>query len=468
MQFPGQLEAESSRAYREVLNNVGTVVTGNVAVDSALTTRLATEDMPPSEVGNRLRALSRGEWLASVPAPFDEEPPRPFVLESMPLPAGHPEGEDPLSAARKDAFQAMLEVVHDRTRMDYGLEVGATDEGADATAGERSPGPRTERSTGTEQVDTALPSTKRLPSMVEYDESIPALVCGTCANRYDPTIEGMRRAVTCCHDLDSVDRDDVPICEIKLKLSAEERAASEYTDRQLAFLQAVYAGHQQRYDELAYDIVRDSMVRLQEYVGIESEAVDELLGDGLLAHDADHPHRLYTVTPEGRSEIHVGHREGIAHGDGKGDLSESSLHVAMVEVGRQYLEQEFLADPDSTVAEVVTYYEVGENRLDAAGLDADGEVVVTLEAERVNHDINEAVPADYDKMAACDPEAAIWITKDQGTAHQVLERLNEGGDGEARVEKTYSESTPPQQFRLDEPGCTDILPLRSVRNSFPD
>jgi len=172
------------------------------------------------------------------------------------------------------------------------------------------------------------------------------------------------------------------------------------------------------------------------------------------------------VTPEGRSEIHVGHREGIAHGDGKGDLSESSLHVAMVEVGRQYLEQAFVEDAESPVEEVVTYHEVGEHRLDAAGLDADGEIVVTLEAERVNHDVNEAVPADYDKMAACDPEAAIWITKDQGTAHQVLERLNEGGDGEVRVEKSYSESTPPQQFRLDEPGCTDILTLRSVRNSL--
>ncbi|MEF8801334.1 MAG: DUF87 domain-containing protein [Halolamina sp.] len=468
MQFPGQLEEESSRAYSEVLNNVGTVLTGNVAVDSALTTRLATEDMPPSEVGNRLRALSRGEWLASVPAPFDETPPRPFVLESLPLPPGHPEGAEPLSAAREDAFKGLLEVVHDRTRMEYGLEVGTTDEQADETAGERRSGPSTRLSDTTERVDTTLPYTKRLPSMVEYDESAHALICGTCANRYDPTIDGMRHAISCCHDLDSVDRDEVPICEINLKLTPEERAASEYTDRQLAFLQAVYAAHQQRYDELAYDIVADSMVRLQEYVGIESEAVDELVEDGLLAHDTDHPHRLYTVTADGRSEIHVGHREGVAHGDGKGDLSESSLHVAMVELGRRYLEQAFLDDAASAVTEIVTYHEVGEYRLDAAGLDGDGEVVVTLEAERVNHDINEAVPADYDKMAARDPEAAIWITKGQVEGHEVLQRLNDPADGEVRVEKTYSESTPPQQFRIDEPGCTDILPLRSVQNSLTD
>jgi len=207
MQFPGQLEEESSRAYSEVLNNVGTVVTGNVAVDSALTTRLATEDMPPSEVGNRLRALSRGEWLASVPAPFDETPPRPFVLESMPLPTGHPKGEDPLSEAREDAFQGLLEVVHDRTRMQYGLEVGTDHEAAETeTAGEHRPGPSTELSGASTRVDTALPYTRRLPSMVEYDEAAHALVCGTCSDRYDPTIHGMRRAINCCHDLDTVDR----------------------------------------------------------------------------------------------------------------------------------------------------------------------------------------------------------------------------------------------------------------------
>jgi DNA helicase HerA-like ATPase len=465
MQFPGQLEEESTRAYREVLNNVGTVLTGNVAVDSALTTRLATEDMPPAEVGNRLRALSRGEWLASVPAPFDEEAPRPFVLESMPLPAGHPEGDDPLSDAREDAFQAMLEVVHDRTRMQYGLEVGTDYEvAASEVTDDRGTGPSTDLPETSPRVDSALPYTERIPSMVEYDEEAHALVCGTCSNRYDPTSTGMRHAITCCHDLESVDRDDVPICEISLKLSDEERAASEYVDRQLAFLQAVYAAHQQRYDDLAYDIVEDSMVRLQEYVGIESEAIDDLIEDGLLAHDSDHPHRLYTVTSEGRSEIRVGHREGVAHGDGKGDLSESSLHVAMVEVGRRYLEQEFREDPGSVVEEVVTYHEIDEHRLDAAGLDADGQVVATLEAERVNHDINEAVPADYDKMAACDPEAAVWVTKGQGEGHEVLERLNDPADGTVRVEKTYSESTPPQQFRIDESGCTAILPMRTVKN----
>jgi hypothetical protein len=140
----------------------------------------------------------------------------------------------------------------------------------------------------------------------------------------------------------------------------------------------------------------------------------------------------------------------------------------MVEVGRQYLEQTFVEDSESAVKEVVSYHEVGEHRLDAAGLDSDGEVVVTLEAERVNHDINEAVPADYDKMAACDPEAAVWLAKSRQKAHDILEALNDPPEGKPRVEKTYSGSTPPQQFVIDEPGCTEIHTLQYLQKAIED
>jgi len=99
---------------------------------------------------------------------------------------------------------------------------------------------------------------------------------------------------------------------------------------------------------------------------------------------------------------------------------------------------------------------------------SDAEVVVTLEAGRVNHGITEAVPADHDEMAACDPEAAIRITKGQGEGHEVLQRLNDPADGGMRVEKTDNESAPPQRFRIDGPGCTGIRSLRSVQTALSD
>jgi hypothetical protein len=137
----------------------------------------------------------------------------------------------------------------------------------------------------------------------------------------------------------------------------------------------------------------------------------------------------------------------------------------MVALGERYLEETFLEDPNSSVVEVSPYHETEEGRLDLAGLDADGEVVVALEAERSNHDTREAVPEDFDKMAAQEPEAAIWIVNNRDAAHDVLEALNEPLDGDPRVEKTYSRSSPPQRFSIDTPGLTEIYTFTYLRDS---
>jgi hypothetical protein len=71
-------------------------------------------------------------------------------------------------------------------------------------------------------------------------------------------------------------------------------------------------------------------------------------------------------------------------------------------------------------------------------------------------------------MAACDPEEAIWIVSTQSDGHDVLQALNEPADGEPRVEKTYAETTPTQQFRIDEPGFTAMYPVSWVQNQFED
>jgi hypothetical protein len=454
MQFPAQLREADSQAYAELMNNVSTVVTGNVAVDTNLQQRLATDDMPPEDVGNRLRALSRGEWLASLPAPFAETEPRPFVLESLDLPPGHPDGDAPLSDARRAAFEAQRELVASRTRERAGLAINgdgaAPDAGGDAGRRDR--------------VDTTLPYTDRLPAPVTYDAAADALVCRDCEARYPGHIDGVRRAVGCCHDLAALDRDDVPVCRIDLTLTAAERAASGWTDGQLMFLQAVYDATHQRFDPLAYDLRRDSMLRLRDDVGIDAAAVEELIEAGLLREDGTRPHTLYTVTVDGREAIGVSHRAGIAHGDGVGDLSESSLHALLVAVGAQLLRERFVEGGPAT--RVRRYHDVTRGRLDAAALDGEGRVVAALEAERPTNDLAQAVPEDYDVMAATDPTAALWVVPSRGAAHAVLEALNDPADGNPRVEKTYSEGYAPQRFNLDAPGCTAIHTRSYVENSL--
>ncbi|MFC7044785.1 ATP-binding protein [Halobacteriaceae archaeon GCM10025711] len=496
MQFPGQLRSIDEAAYDEVLNNISTFVTGNVPVDRKLTRRLATDDMPPQDVGNRLRALRRGQWFLSLPAGFNQPEPRPFLLQSLTPPPGDPAGNNPLTSTQTEAFHTELEDVRARTRNEAGLTIDApsttTEADNETPAANSHSSPDESAQAPGMRVDTALPYTSRMPATVEYDASIHALRCTNCDTRYDPHTEGMQRAITCCSSLEDVDTDDIPITDINLKLTPKEIADSEYTTRQLLFLQAVYNAQQLRYDPLEYDLLRDSMLRLQEYTGIDTEDIDPLLDADLLRHDTDHPHRLYTVSPDGRKIIGESYRQGVDYGHGAGDLEESSEHVLAVEIGRRYLQREYAQNPDSPVTTIHPYYEIREgslpaagfmgdsddaasaaedythHRLDCVGLDDDGEIIVTLEAERPNNDIQRAVPEDYDKMAACNPEEAIWVVMTQAAGHRVLSALNDPIDGETRVEKTYAQTTPPQQFRIDTPGLTAMYPAEWLRDNYLD
>ncbi|CDK39377.1 ATP-binding protein [Halorubrum sp. AJ67] len=465
-QFPGQLRVRDEAAYIELINNVSTVVTGSVPVDDVLTKRLATADHPPAEIGNRLRALGRGEWLVRLPAPFAETPSPPFLVGSAPLPAGHPERDD-FRPARETTFAAQRDLLVARSRREYGLDLTTTraTTGPETTDNGDETVPDSTKPTAS-RIDSALPYTNRLPESVSYVDERHALVCVGCETPYDPTPDGIRAAIGCCHNLEAIDRDDCPICELPLKLTYTERQESAISDAGLRFLQAVYSAHQQQYDpEIEYDITRDSMRRLAEYVGIDADEIDELREAGLLSRDCRYPHTLYTVTPDGRDAIGVRHREGVAHGAGAGDLSESSFHVAMVEVGAQLLAQEFVDDPTSPATTVKRYYEGSEGRLDAAAVDDTGDVVAAFEAERINHDASRAIPDDYDKLAAEAPDAAIWIVKNREAAHAVIEALNTPPNGTPRVEKTYGKQTRPAVFTIDQPGLTDVYTFQSVRDT---
>ncbi|WP_324665359.1 ATP-binding protein [Haloarcula sediminis] len=479
MQFPSQLRERSERAYQEVLNNVSTIVTGNVAVDERLAKRLATDEMSPSDVGNRLRALRRGEWLVSLPAAFGEDEPQPFLVRSLTPPRGHPAARE---GTRRSGFGDATTALTERIKRTVGLrlvEPNTVEDSAD-------------EETGPERVDSALPYTNRLPETVRYDGEVHALFCTECESRYGPDGSGMSRAIECCAILEEVDRDDVPICEVNLKLTPDEREVTDFSDRQLMFVQAVYNAQQLRYESLEYDLLYDSMIRLQEYLDIDGDAVTDLVEADILKHDTDRPHRLYSVTPSGRSLIGEHYRKGVDYGHGKGDLDETSQHVLAVEVGRQYLQTHYVENEVSPVVDVVPYFELDEqestvvsaasamggnseelaedvneynrHRIDIVGLDEEGHVRITLEAERVNHDLRRAVPEDFDKMAACDPDEAIWVTMSHSEAHRMLGALNDPLEGEPRVEKTYADSTPANQFRIDTAGCTGMFTVEQVRD----
>jgi hypothetical protein len=371
----------------------------------------------------------------------------------------------------------------DRVRREYGLtvsepstadrddETGHEDEAGngegDGVGDGDEPGATDEEVVRRSRVDSALPYTLRLPETVAYAPAQHALDCTECGNRYNPSPEGMIRAINCCASLSDVDPDDIPVTGVNLKLSKEERVETGLSDIRLMLLQVIYNAQQLRYNAPEYDLLFDSMIRLLEYVGATSEDTQALIDAGYLTHDSDHPHRLYSVTPAGRKVLGESYREGVDFGHGQGDLEETSAHVLMIEAARRYLVESYVPDPDSPVVRVVPYFETSDgSRLDLAGLDADGEVVVAVEAERVNHDIARAVPSDYDKMAACNPEEALWVVMTTGATHDVIEALADPIEGAPRVEKSYSRTTAPTEFRFDALGLTDIFPVKHLLNEL--
>ncbi|MFP9193306.1 hypothetical protein ACLI4Q_16880 [Natrialbaceae archaeon A-CW1-1] len=125
MQFPEQMQAEGGRRiYLNALNNIGSPILGKVNVDRELAQAMAHEDLDPKAFANRVRSLPRGEWIAQLPSPmFGETGPYPFSIKPLPIPAGHPESDDPLSVREEQQFQKALSRVHERTRQEFGVRV---------------------------------------------------------------------------------------------------------------------------------------------------------------------------------------------------------------------------------------------------------------------------------------------------------------------------------------------------------
>ena len=152
LQFPEQLEVKGDRGfYLNVLNDVGSPIIGKIAVDDEIAKVMAHEDMDPTEFTNRIRSLPRGEWIVRLPSPtFGETGPEPFSLAPLPIPAGHPESDVPLTTPEENEFQDTLERIHDRAATEYGAVL-------DAPPSAQTPTPvRDELDLPTDDLDVAL------------------------------------------------------------------------------------------------------------------------------------------------------------------------------------------------------------------------------------------------------------------------------------------------------------------------
>jgi hypothetical protein len=123
MQFPEQMEVEGGRkVYLNALNNIGSSLIGKINVDRELARAMAHEEMDPVDFANRIRSLPRGEWIASLPSPrFGETGPYPFSIKPLPIPAGHPESDYPLTPREQAQFDETLSTIHSRATDTFGV-----------------------------------------------------------------------------------------------------------------------------------------------------------------------------------------------------------------------------------------------------------------------------------------------------------------------------------------------------------
>lgn len=108
-------------------------------------------------------------------------------------------------------------------------------------------------------------------------------------------------------------------------------------------------------------------------------------------------------------------------------------------------------------------------RIDVAALDGD-DVTLTVEVERPTNDLRTGVPADFDAMAACDPNAAVWIVANRELGHRIVEILVGDHNEDTRLSLTpadvKSPTTPLERYDLQAPGCTAIRTLSAVTTDF--
>ncbi|QOS13389.1 uncharacterized protein HfgLR_20745 (plasmid) [Haloferax gibbonsii] len=123
MQFPEQMEAEGGRkVYLNALNNIGSSLVGQINVDRELARAMAHEGLDPDEFSNRIRSLPRGEWIANLPSPkFGETGPYPFSIKPLPIPAGHPESDYPLTQREEEQFKETLSSMHEHAENEFGV-----------------------------------------------------------------------------------------------------------------------------------------------------------------------------------------------------------------------------------------------------------------------------------------------------------------------------------------------------------
>jgi len=438
--------------------------------------------MSVGEVRNRLNNLPQSHWLFRPAGARGEPTTRTTVLADPPLPPGHPAGPDPLPEATQAAFESALTDRQTATKHTHGVPVAPFG----TTEPSNTPSAPTHSDSLVDQMctpgqTTTLPLLGELPGKAMYEPVAGALICEQCGANRQPTFEGFLDTLQCHGSVTELDRSVIPPVALGLTLTPPEIEAAPVSPGLVCGLQILYNMAQDRYIAVEFDPVHDSPHEVLDLFGIGANDIQALKQEGLITIDKLQGYSYYTVTSEGRDLLRKPHRKSVEWGHGSGDNTETLLHIVMVTALRRYVEQTYVTNPESPITQVTSYYELtaSENdygldagtRFDLVGLDASGSIRLIGEAERVNNDRKTAAINDYDKIAAVNPDEALWVVPTSSKGHKaVLEPLSslDSGQGDPRIDG-YSESTRISTITgVSEPGMTGIHTLHELRKQLDE
>jgi hypothetical protein len=421
MQFPGQVRNRSERAYDEVLNNIKTKLIGNISIERDLAESLAHEDLSPTGLRNRINTLPSGEWIAQLPSPsFGETGPAPFSVKPLPIAAGHPESDEPLSVEQEDHFETVaLPRLSERTQAQYGLaETTELETAEDEGWGSR---PNDEGSTS---ADSTSPTDSTQSSFIgqatsgmaaaeeekERDADTTSLFGNSGATEPEEPVSEETQTAVEENESSPVQAGGVTVPDDELQRRGLTHDDVRFLTRILDVMNGDAPNHR----------LLDSMSSFKS--DFEDLDVQRLVEQDLLEEGRACGRKYYTVLPAGRELL----GQKLKVGPGQGDIGEKTPHKVGVKLLELWL------DSRDDVAQAEPYYEYDEGTVfDVVGLDADGELVWVGEAELASN--NKHAPIDdYDKQSTVDANA-VWAFNRRETAVEVLDRLAEADRIESSV-----------------------------------
>ena len=449
-----ELAQFGGEAQSHIATNVGTVLTAQS--DTAMAHAIARGPYSARQAEHLVGRIPAGDWLVRFRPHRGHAVPDPFVISAGALPQSHPDHpeHDALAPARREACADAINACHRRSRNDTRVVTASTE---------------TSSTTDIEQITRGLTHTLWLPDTdippgASYDADTDTLRCADCGEEFLVTFSKLCTAIRhCAPDID-LSTLDLPITEIGLEtVTTEAIELCPLSITEVMFLRLIERARRRAIDPRAWDVTDQSMYPLRAAVGLTGTSPKEALVEaGYITSQSDLQGDYYNLTPKARTLLKRLRKGGEPPEPKRGDPAESVSHIKGIELAAQALETG-CEDPDLPIEEVKRYWVPPESeaRIDVVGLDADGQPRVCIEVERSTHDLSTGVLTDADAMAACDPDASIWVVVNRSLGHTVVDHLASPATGRPRIDldpaDLLSPSTALAKYDLSAPGCSAVV-----------